>query len=406
LLNEEQNVLKGYDFVYFAPEKWDSLWRNRQQLMSIFSRHNKVLFVERRLHLRPTLTGWRRNEWGLADLRRSSIEQISENLYVFRYPLWAPVWGRFDHVTRLIRQFMVRNALRELGMSQPIVWFSNPYMLDVMDEIPSPRLRIYHVVDEYTTYNGRTPADRHHLGTLERQMMSLVDMVVVVSPKLYETKQPFNPYTYLIPNGVNYQAYSAALADPRLPARLQAIKCPRLGYIGLISDKLNLDILKEVAEKNPDWSLVLVGEARIAQQRETWQALQELPNVHYFEPVNIAEVPHYVKGFQVGLMPYLQNQHADHISPLKLYDYLAAGVPVASLDIPAAREFGQFVHLADGPRNFGSAVHAALADTAPERSQARRNVTAQHTWESRVEQLSEVIQAQLVKRSLEKEKSI
>jgi glycosyltransferase involved in cell wall biosynthesis len=159
-------------------------------------------------------------------------------------------------------------------------------------------------------------------------------------------------------------------------------------------------MLKELALKNPQWSLVFLGEARISQQAETWQTLLTLPNVHHLGFVEVAQVPYYLKGFQVGLMPYMQNRHAENISPLKLYDYLAAGLPVASLDIPAAREFSSYVHLATSPENFSQAVRDALADTAPERYQARRYVAAQHTWEARVEQLSDLIEIQLATRAL------
>jgi len=172
---------------------------------------------------------------------------------------------------------------------------------------------------------------------------------------------------------------------------LQAIPPPRLGYSGLIGDKLDFNTLKELARENPEWSLVLLGKVRVPQQAANWQALRALPNVHHLGPVEISQVPHYVKGFQVGLVPYLQNRHAEHINPLKFYDYLAAGLPIASVDIPAAREFSQHIFLADSPRNFAQAVRAALIDTTPERRQARRNIAAQHTWEARVEQLSDLI---------------
>jgi glycosyltransferase involved in cell wall biosynthesis len=194
---------------------------------------------------------------------------------------------------------------------------------------------------------------------------------------------------------VDYQAYSDALADPRLPDNLRGIEPPRLGYSGLIGDKLNLPMLKELAQENPGWSLVFLGCVNASKQAKTWQALQAMPNVHYLGSVEWSQVPHYVKGFDVGLMPYLQDRHSETISPLKLYDYLAAGLPVASIDIPAAREFSPYIHLADSPGNFAQAVRAALADTTPERRQARRNVAAQHTWEARVEQLSDLIQALL-----------
>jgi len=391
-------MLTGYSIIYFAPGKWDGLWRNRQQLISVFARQNRVLFVELRPYLRPTLAGLRRGELGRSDLYRSPVRQISENLFVFRYPIWAPISGRFplDQLTRVARRLCIQNTLRKLQMSQPIVWFSLPDMVDLVKEIPPARLLVYHVVDEYTAYSDHTPSSRRRTEELEKEMMALVDMVVVVSKKLYEAKRLMNPNTYLVPNGVNYQAYTAALADPHLPDDLRAIPPPRLGYSGLIGDRLDLGMLKELARENPEWSLVFIGKARVSQQAETWRTLLAMPNVYYIGLVEISRVPHYLKGFQVGLMPYAQSQESENISPLKLYDYLAAGLPIASVDIPAAREFSLHIHLADSPRNFAQAVRAALADITPERRQARRDIAAQHTWEARVEQLADLIQAQLV----------
>lgn len=394
-------MLTGHSVVYFAPSKWDGLWRNRQQLMSVFARQNRVLFVERRLYLWETLARFRRRDLRMSDLFRSSVRQISENLFVFRYPAWAPISGCFplDRVTRAARRLSIRNAMNELHMSQPIVWLSKPGMVTLMDEIPPAALLIYHAVDEYTTYTNQTQVWRHQVRELEREMMTRVDVVVVVSRKLYEAKCPFNPNTYLVPNGVDYQGYTAALADPHLPDDLRAISPPRLGYIGLVGDKLDLAMLRELAEENPEWSLVLLGEVSVSQQAEAWQALRALPNVHHLGPVEAFQVPQYVKGFQVGLMPYLNDRHAEYISPLKLYDYLAAGLPVASTDIPAAHEFGEYIHQADSPQDFSQAVRAALADTAPEHRCARRAIAAQHTWEARVEQLSHLIEAHLVARA-------
>lgn len=391
-------MLTGHNLIYFAPEKWDGLWRNRQQLMSVLARHNKVLFVEPRHHLRSTWVAWRRGDLGYSDLSAPSVRHIRENLFVFRYPIWAPISGRspLKQFTKLVRRLAIKSALRKLQMSRPIVWFSRPEMVDLVTEMSAARLLLYHVVDEYTAYSDHTPASLRRTEEQEQQMLAAVDAVIVVSEKLYQAKRPFNPHTYLVPNGVNYQAYAEALTDPALPDDLRAIPPPRLGYIGLIGDKLDFTMLKALAQENPAWSLVLLGEDRVSGQAEAWQGLRALPNVHALGPVEVSQVPHYVKGFQVGLMPYLQNRHAEHINPLKLYDYLAAGLPIAAVDIPSAREFSSYVHLADGPQNFYQAVRAALADTTPEHRQARRRVVAQHTWEARVERLSDLIQAQLV----------
>jgi hypothetical protein len=120
-----------------------------------------------------------------------------------------------------------------------------------------------------------------------------------------------------------------------------------------------------------------------------------LPNVYHIGPVDWWLVPHYVKGFDVGLMPYLQNRHAQNISPMKLYDYLAASIPIASLDFPSARGFSRYIHLADSPQAFPQAVCAALADTTPEHRQARIELASQNSWEARVEEVSNIIQVRL-----------
>lgn len=250
-------MLVDHNLIYFAPENWDGLWRNRQQLMSIFARHNKVLFVEGRAHLRSTLADFRRGGIRVSDLR-ARVRQVSKNLFVFRFPVWAPISGRFPlkQITRTARQLSFQKVLRELQMSRPIVWLSRPSMMDVMDDLPSARLFIYHVVDEYAAYGTKTAESRYRIEKQEKEMLGQVDMVITVSKKLQETKRPFNPNTFLVPNGVNYQAYTAALADPCLPDDLRAIKPPRLGYSGLIGDKLDLDLLKELAQAHPEWQIL------------------------------------------------------------------------------------------------------------------------------------------------------
>jgi len=395
-------MLSAYNIVYFSPGRWNGLWRNRQQLMSIFARRNRVLFVESRLSLRRTIEnlGWRVLWQG--ELFRSPVRQISENLFVLRYPIWAPASNflHLNYVTRKIRRWCLQHALRKLQMSESIVWFALPSMIDLVKDVPGARLLIYHAVDEYSAYVGQTPAASLKIRDLEQKMMASVDLVIVVSKRLYEAKRKFIDNTFLVPNGVNYRAYAAAMADPYCPDDLRRIKPPRLGYIGLIGDKLDFNLLLELAKEHPGWSLVFLGNVKVSQQREAWQELRDLANVYHLGRVEVTEVPHYVKGFQVGLLPYLQNQHAEHICPLKLYDYLAAGLPIVSINIPAAREFSQYIHLADKERGgFSEAVKAALDDNKAERQRARRNIAAQHTWEARAEKLSGIIEAQLFTRA-------
>lgn len=391
-------MLTQQSMVYFAPGPWHGLWRNRHQLMHLFARHgNRVLFVEGRRHLRQTVAAVQRGQLGRAELTAPAVEQVADQLFVFRYPAWAPISGQqpLGWMTRQVRRRALHRVLRRLEMEAPIVWFSQPGMGDLIDEIPGARLHLYHVVDEYAAYAGQSREHSLREAALERELIRQVDAVIVVSQNLYDSKRPLHPHTYLVPNGVDYAAYSQALEDARRPEDLDAIPTPRIGYSGLVGDKLDLTTLLHLAQTKPEWSLVLMGEARLTVQQETWEALRRLPNVYYLPQKPVSQVPYYLKGFQVGIMPYLQTRHAENISPLKLYDYLAAGLPVASLEIPAVADFRQYIHVARRPEDFIAAVEAALADTSPARRAQRRTVAAQHTWEARGEQLSGLIQQEL-----------
>jgi len=352
--------------------------------MSIFARSNKVLYVERRRFLRPTVKALARGELGWGDIFGPALEQIADNLYVHRYPVWSPITGAFPlkALTYAASRGSLHRSMRALGMSDPIIWYSLPGMVDMIDDTPA-RLRIYHAIDEYSSYSNQTEASKRTMMQREHRLMASVDAVIVVSQTLYDAKAPHNAHTYLVPNAVNYASYQTALNEPELPSELTAIPEPRIGYIGLI--------VLDLARKNSQWSLVFLGTVRLSQHQQVWQALVDLPNVHHLEAVDVLRVPYYVKGFQVGLMPNLQNLFTENCSPLKLYDYMAAGIPVASIDMPHARPFASHIHLAPTPEDFEQAVRDALADISHERREERRQIAARETWESRALKLSEII---------------
>ena len=157
-------MLTGQSLVYFAPGPWDDLWRPQHQLMSVFARQNKVLYVERRRYLRPTVAAFRNGDLGWSDVRSPALEAVADGLYVHRHPVWAPLSGAFalKQITRTITRASLHRSMRVLQLSDPIVWYSLPGMLDMMDDIPSASLRLYHAMDEYTSYGAQT-ADRRRV---------------------------------------------------------------------------------------------------------------------------------------------------------------------------------------------------------------------------------------------------
>lgn len=390
-------MLKGYHFVYFGPEPWEGLWRNRHQLMTRFAKHNLVLYVEPRRHLRPTLAAWKSEKLSLAPWRWKPLSHIENSLYVYHQPPFAPISGGplLRTATKRLRQGLLSAAARRLNLNKPIVWISRPSLADLRGVFDA-RLTIYHVVDEYSEYVNDSPAQRARTRSHEQSVLRQADLVVVVSPSLLADKRQYNPHTHLVPNAVEYEAYEQCLTSGApLPDDLAAVPRPRLGYIGLIGGKLDLALLEDVARARPAWSLVFLGALAERREEKDWGRLSALPNVHYLGQVPAARVPDYVRGFDVGLMPYRQNRHVQYVSPLKLYDYLAAGKPVVSVPMPALDGFRHVVHTATDAAGFVAAIETVLREDTPDLALARRQLAAANSWEQRVEHLSGLIQARL-----------
>jgi len=430
-------MLEGQDILCFAPERWEGVWRNRHQIMSRLARRNRVLFVEPRPYLRDVL-GLSRLQRLTADCqvhrlsaghgspaganggviegtstpranrRQPRLRHVCDGLYVYRPPRWAPLTGRqpLKALTDALRRCSLLRAMARLGMREPILWLFRPDQVDVVGRY-GERLVLYHVVDEYTAYEKEfvdlVGAERlEAMAAMERSLLRRADLVIVTSPVLLEAKRPFNPHTYLVRNGVDYAAFSAALSDPSPPPEdIAALPPPVIGYVGVINEKIDLGLLRAVARAHPEWSLAVVGPITLRFHREQLAWL-ELPNVHLlgFKPVE--QLPRYIAACQVCLMPYKVNEWTRHIDPLKMYEYLAAGRPVVSTDIPSARTFAPPLRIAHDVRGFVSEIEAALVETDDAQREAFRRLASQHTWEARVEELSTHIEAALTRTSKSK----
>ena len=393
-------MLEGQDILCFAVERWEGVWHNRHQIMSRLARRNRVLFVEPRPYLRQAL-GLRPGGTAQPPSDRQRLRHVGEGLYVYRPPRWAPLIGRqpLKALSDALRRRSLSRAMARLGMREPILWLFRPEQADVIGRY-SERLLLYHAVDEYAAYemefvNEVGTARREAIVALERKILRRADLVIVTSPALLEAKRPFNPHTYLVRNGVDYAAFSAALADPSPPPEdIAALPQPVIGYVGVINEKIDLGLLRDVAQAHPDWSLALIGPVTQRFHREQLAWL-ELPNVHFLGLKPVTELPRYVAACQVCLMPYKINEWTRHIDPLKMYEYLAAGRPVVSTAIPSAQAFAPPLRLAHDVPSFVRQVEAALVETDDAQREGFRRLAAQHTWEARVEQLSAHIEAAL-----------
>jgi glycosyltransferase involved in cell wall biosynthesis len=275
-------------------------------------------------------------------------------------------------------------------MDDPIVWFARHNMTDLIG-VCREKVKIYHVVDEYAEYGNKSAEDKQRIFRTERKMLSLVDLVIVVSERLMETKKLYNASTYLVPNAVSYEKFRQAMShDEPPPDDVAILSKPIIGYSGLISGRLDLELLYEIARKNPEWSLVLIGVVSDQHCETAMEKLQRLTNVHFLGFKSIDQIPHYIKSFDVCLIPYRVGEEANSIDPLKLYDYLACGKPVVSVNIPSVRPFADAIYIADDAQTFCKYIDASLNENGRYASK-RIGIARQNDWKARVEQISNII---------------
>jgi glycosyltransferase involved in cell wall biosynthesis len=384
-------MIAGESFVYFGPEVWHGMWRNRHHLMTRLARTNKVVYVEPRPYVHQIAASLRRGESGLPDLwRERCMVQEQPNLWVYRPPRYAPLGGPppVRAATHALRKGALRRELAVLGIERPIVWISTPTQFDARLDLPA-RLRVYHIVDDYLAYHDLAAALRESYVRRERQLIGWADLVVVVSPALLASKGAADQKSKfrLLPNGYDDVAYR----DDRpaeLPRKLAGLRRPVLGYVGLISVRLDLALLDWLSAAHPEWTLVLMGTVFRQGCEDALDRLVSRANVHLLPAVPGEQVADYVRSFDLGLLPYRVTQETVHASPLKLYEYLAAGLPVVAANVPGSQEFAQVVEIARTPEEWAAAIARQLADDSPERRATRCAAVAPHTWDARVQTLS------------------
>jgi glycosyltransferase involved in cell wall biosynthesis len=262
-----------------------------------------------------------------------------------------------------------------------------------MDEI----FAIYHIVDEYTGYTG--VRDVAGLADREQALLDRVDLAIAVTPELIEARARADRQLLLVENAVDYARFHTAVVDAAEPAAMAAIPRPRYGYSGLIGVRLDFGLLLEFARASQERSLVLIGKVDPRGCEDALAQLRALPNVHFLGEVPAAAVASHVAAFDVGLLPYAINRETQHISPLKLYEYLAAGKPVIATPIPAVRRHEDMLVLAEDATAFGTAGEALLAADDDAARARRAAFAAANTWEHRVSQIAAALQPRVLARA-------
>ncbi|HTH27285.1 MAG TPA: UDP-galactopyranose mutase [Sphingobium sp.] len=234
-------------------------------------------------------------------------------------------------------------------------WYYTPMMLPFSEHVPADCV-VYDCMDELANFKGAPP----ELIPNEQRLLAQANLVFTGGYSLYEAKRDRHPNIHPFPSSVDVTHFGTARKRGAEPADQAALPHPRLGFYGVIDERMDLDLLARLADARPQWSIVMVGPVVKISEED----LPRRPNLHYLGNKDYAALPDYLRGWDVALMPFAINAATRFISPTKTPEYLAAGRPVVSTPITdVVRHYGALdaVKIADTPEAFVSACDAALA---------------------------------------------
>ena len=370
-------LLRGRDILCFSHD-WSGDPLSKTHIMRILARENRILWVNSIGYRTPTASK--------ADITRAfkklqaatdPLNEVERNIFVLN-PLAIPVYGqpRIRDLNRRLLRFQVKRAMRKLGFQRPINFVFNPAAAVIAGELGEDQI-IYYCVDEYTAFTGVSSSS---LAELEQQVMRRADIVIVSADLLYQSKAPFNDHTVIVRHGVDFDHFRKAL-DPHtvVPEDIARLPRPVIGFFGLIADWVDLELMALVARHFPQGSLVLLGKATT-----DTRVLEEVPNVHLFGRRPYEALPAYCKGFDVALMPFRINELTLNANPLKVREYLAAGLSVVSTAIPEVEVLG-LCRIGHDKESFVREVENALTDPGP--SLARSEMIRTESWDARIDEV-------------------
>jgi glycosyltransferase involved in cell wall biosynthesis len=271
--------------------------------------------------------------------------QVEENIFVFT-PIVIPFHGSrvARWINRRFYRWSIRRAAAKLHFRKPITWTYAPSCAEVAGSL-GERLIVYHCVDDFSKFTG---AKKAGIAALERQLLDKSDLVVVSSNALLDSKRRSHPDTVFVPHGVDYDHFrKACSAETPVPEECRALRTPVIGFFGLVADWVDLSVFRYLASERPEWSLVLVGEIQT-----DVTSLRELPNIHLLGRRNYQALPAYSKAFSVAILPFVVSELTLAANPLKMREYLAAGLPVVATPLPEVKKLRHLLRLADTPQEF------------------------------------------------------
>lgn len=360
-----------YDLLCLSHLRWDFVFQRPQHLLTRF-RRGRVIYVEEPIYedgARP----------------RMEVSARSERLIVAH-----PILSQDAHHS--VQADLLDKMLADLQIGRYALWYYTPVALPWSRHL-QPAVQIYDCMDQLSHFKGADP----RLAELEKELFTRVDLVFTGGMSLYEDKKSHHSNVYPFPSSVDVKHFSRARGQLSEPPDQQVIPRPRVGYFGVIDERIDLELLASLARLRPDLHLVMVGPLCKIEA----ESLPQAPNLHYLGSKDYSVLPTYLAGWDVAMMPFARNDATRYISPTKTPEYLAGGRPVISTsiaDVIRPYEPLGLVRIADTAEAFSRAIDEARCEDAQHRRLKADNFLAKISWDVTWARMQELMDTALASR--------
>ena len=329
--------LQNIDLVCFSHLRWNFVFQRPQHLLSRFSNYTRVFFVEEPIFQDAP--------------DKLHINKAEGNVYVV-VPHLQHGLAEAELVQR--QREMVSNLLSVMEVSNYFTWYYTPMAVPFTDHL-NPQLVVYDCMDELSAFKFAPVA----LTDNEKILMDKADVVFTGGYSIYEAKKDKHHNIYPFPSSIDKDHFAKARLDKKDPEDQAHIPHPRFGFFGVIDERLDIDLIAQAADAKPDWQFIIIGPV----VKIDPATLPINKNIHYLGGKSYKELPQYLSGWDVAMIPFAMNESTKYISPTKTPEYLAAGIPVISTpirDVVSPYGENKLVHIAENATQFVSCGETIL----------------------------------------------
>jgi len=379
--------MKNESIIFFSSDDWG--WKtSKYQLSTRFAKENKVLFVSSIGFRAPTASSDDLSRiWKKIKSFFKGIKKINENLFVLT-PLVIPfTWFPFrKHLNSGILKMQIGWAKWRLNFGKPYLFIFSENWHDYVIRMPRKKL-VYYIVDEHASFSG---IDAQQFKDMDKKLNQAADVIFCSARTLFEKNVKNNPNTYYMPHGVSYELFSSTLDDSTTIATdIKPIPGPIFLFFGHISyDWVDHELVKFLAKNKPDWSWVYVGKYSMDKLE-----FNDYKNIYLLGEKDFEQLPSYCKGADIATIPFIYSELTNNCNPLKLPEYLAAGLPVVSTNIPEVkRSFGEECYIGEDHQGFLNACEKAIDENNEHRNLKISKEMSAHSWEQRINEVFRIVQ--------------